>query len=162
MSKPKWLEYLGAYAGTLAAQGSPIEWVSDHRYHHLHTETPLDPHSSYEGFWWSHMGWALDWKMGARRCPRTNVAELQSQPFYVHLDKHLAWHLALHLVIMYALGGLPWVVWRMAGVTLWYHATWLVNSASHIWGDQPYRTGDMSRNNALVGFLALRWPPTMS
>ena len=52
---PKWLEYVFAYFGTLAAQGSPIEWVSDHRYHHLHCETPLDPHSSYEGFWWSHM-----------------------------------------------------------------------------------------------------------
>jgi fatty-acid desaturase len=30
-------------------QGGPLEWVSDHRYHHLHTETALDPHSSYEG-----------------------------------------------------------------------------------------------------------------
>ena len=30
------------------------------RYHHLHTDTPLDPHSPYEGFWWSHMGWLLD------------------------------------------------------------------------------------------------------
>jgi len=151
---PKWLEYTAAYCGTLAAQGSPMEWVSDHRYHHLHTETPLDPHSSYEGFWWSHMGWALDWKMGQRRCPRNNVGELEAQPFYRHLDKHLAEHLTLHLVLMYAIGGLPWVVWRMAGVTLWYHMTWLVNSASHIWGAQPYRTGDQSRNNALVGFLA--------
>ena len=41
-------------------QGDPIEWVSDHRYHHLHTDTPLDPHSPYEGFWWAHMGWLWD------------------------------------------------------------------------------------------------------
>jgi len=34
--------------------------VSSHRYHHLHCDTPLDPHSPYEGFWWSHMGWLLD------------------------------------------------------------------------------------------------------
>ena len=51
---PKWLEYLAATCGMAAMQGSPYEWVSDHRYHHLHTETPLDPHSSYEGFYWSH------------------------------------------------------------------------------------------------------------
>lgn len=37
-----------------------MEWVSSHRYHHHHTDTPLDPHSPYEGFWWSHMGWLLD------------------------------------------------------------------------------------------------------
>ena len=24
------------------------------------SDTPLDPHSPYEGFWWSHMGWLLD------------------------------------------------------------------------------------------------------
>ena len=57
---PKWLEYALAYCGVLAVQGDPIEWVSSHRYHHLHTDTPLDPHSPYEGFWWSHMGWLLN------------------------------------------------------------------------------------------------------
>ena len=59
-STPKWLEYILAYCGVLAAQGDPIEWVSGHRYHHLHTDTPLDPHSPYEGFFWSHLGWLLD------------------------------------------------------------------------------------------------------
>jgi len=57
---PKWLEYALAYCGVLAVQGEPIEWASSHRYHHLHTDTPLDPHSPYEGFWWSHMGWLLN------------------------------------------------------------------------------------------------------
>jgi hypothetical protein len=31
--------------------------------------------------------------------------------------------------------------------------TWLVNSAVHVWGDQPWKTGDSSRNNALVALL---------
>jgi stearoyl-CoA desaturase (Delta-9 desaturase) len=57
---PKWLEYALAYCGVLAIQGDPLEWVSSHRYHHLHTDTPLDPHSPYEGFWWCHCGWLLD------------------------------------------------------------------------------------------------------
>ena len=52
----------------LAVQGSPLDWVSDHRYHHLHTETPLDPHSSYEGFYWSHLGWMLDSDVYQQRC----------------------------------------------------------------------------------------------
>ena len=64
---PKWLEYALAYCGVLAIQGDPLEWVSSHRYHHLHTDTPLDPHSPYEGFWWSHMGWLLDNKVWASR-----------------------------------------------------------------------------------------------
>jgi fatty-acid desaturase len=31
----------------------------------MHCDTPLDPHSPYEGFWWSHMGWLLDNKVCA-------------------------------------------------------------------------------------------------
>lgn len=31
--------------------------------------------------------------------------------------------------------------------------TWLVNSAVHIWGEQPYESGDGSRNNAIVALL---------
>ena len=70
-STPKWLEYALAYCGVLAIQGEPMEWVSSHRYHHLHTDTPLDPHSPYEGFWWSHMGWLLDNKVSVKQacCP---------------------------------------------------------------------------------------------
>ncbi|MEC7298883.1 MAG: anhydro-N-acetylmuramic acid kinase, partial [Pseudomonadota bacterium] len=46
--------------GALAMQGDPSEWVSSHRHHHKHCDTPKDPHSPYEGFWWSHIGWVLD------------------------------------------------------------------------------------------------------
>ncbi|KAJ4897956.1 hypothetical protein Rs2_24750 [Raphanus sativus] len=48
---PKWLEYLFAYGGLLAFQGDPIEWVSNHRYHHKHCDTQRDPHSPIQGFW---------------------------------------------------------------------------------------------------------------
>lgn len=57
---PKWLEYTLAYCGVLAVQGDPMEWASTHRYHHLHSDTPLDPHSPYEGFWRCHFGWLFD------------------------------------------------------------------------------------------------------
>ena len=42
------------------SQGDPTEWVSSHRYHHQHCDTEKDPHTPYEGFWHSHMGWLLD------------------------------------------------------------------------------------------------------
>ena len=162
-SSPKWLEYIGAYLGTLAAQGSPLSWVSDHRYHHLHTDTALDPHSTYEGFWWSHMGWVLETDQHARRCPMTNVDDLKAQPFYRHLHKWLVWHLSGHLLMWFSLGfawtgrpavGVALVCWRLAAVVSMYHCTWLVNSAAHCWGSRDYRTGDQSRNNWWVGFLA--------
>ena len=35
-----------------------------------------------------------------------------------------------------------------------WHITWAVNSVSHVWGSQPFNTGDLSRNNWPVGILA--------
>ncbi|KAF2547747.1 hypothetical protein F2Q70_00023336 [Brassica cretica] len=57
---PKWLEYLFAWCGTLAFQGDPIEWVSNHRYHHQYSDTDRDPHTPRHGFWFSYFLWIFD------------------------------------------------------------------------------------------------------
>eukprot|EP00803_Ostreobium_quekettii_P003046 evm.model.scf_723.3 EVM.evm.TU.scf_723.3 scf_723:15560-17685(+) len=155
---PKWLEYVFAYFGVLAAQGDPAEWVSSHRYHHVHTDTPMDPHSPFEGFWWSHVGWVLDNKVTDDRvgaANRNNHTDVASQPFYQHLRKYYILHLSAMFVALYALGGLPAVVWGGCVRLVWvWHITWFVNSASHVWGNQQYDTGDLSRNNWWVAILA--------
>jgi len=155
-STPKWLEYILAYCGVLAAQGDPIEWVSGHRYHHLHTDTPLDPHSPYEGFFWSHLGWLLDNDVTLLRVGnRNNASDLESQWFYRWLQSTWTWHVVGQFAALFALGGLPAVVWGGALRIVWvYHITWFVNSASHVWGSQTFNTGDLSRNNWWVGILA--------
>lgn len=153
---PKWLEYVLAYCGVLAIQGEPMEWVSSHRYHHLHTDTPLDPHSPYEGFWWSHMGWLLDNKSTLERVGnRSNVADMTCQPFYNFIQKTYTWHVVGMFAALFAVGGFPAMVWGGAlRIAFVYHITWFVNSASHCWGYQSYNTGDLSRNNWWVAALA--------
>ncbi|GAB4820733.1 hypothetical protein N2152v2_007779 [Parachlorella kessleri] len=153
---PKWVEHILAYCGVLAVQGSPQEWASTHRYHHLHCDTPLDPHSPYEGFWWCHMGWILDHKTTLTRVgDRSNVRDIMQDPWYQHFEKHYIWHVVGMYVALFALGGLPALVWGGALRTIWvYHITWFVNSATHCWGYQDYNTGDLSKNNWWVGILA--------
>ncbi len=153
---PKPLEYAAAYCGALAVQGDPIEWVSSHRYHHAHCDTPRDPHTPYEGFWWSHMGWLLDNDATlARVADRGNASDLAGQPFYRFLASTYVWHVVASAAALFALGGLPWLVWGICVRTAWvYHITWAVNSAAHVWGSQSYATGDLSRNNWWVAILA--------
>ncbi|KAL4442947.1 hypothetical protein ABPG77_008438 [Micractinium sp. CCAP 211/92] len=153
---PKWLEYVFAYCGVMAVQGDPLEWVSCHRYHHLHCETPLDPHSVYEGFWWSHMGWLLDDRATQQRVFDTsNAQDMAKDPFYRHLSKHYTWHVVGQFLAIYLLGGWEALLWAGCLRTVWvYHITWFVNSAAHAWGDQEFNTGDQSRNNWWVGLLA--------
>ncbi|BBN05142.1 stearoyl-CoA desaturase (Delta-9 desaturase) [Marchantia polymorpha subsp. ruderalis] len=153
---PKWLEYVFAYCGVQAVQGDPIEWVSSHRYHHQHCDTPKDPHSPYEGFWHSHMGWLLDDESTeARVGARANIADMEKDPFYKWIQKTYIIHPIMMAVALFALGGVPYVIWGMAVRAVWvYHITWFVNSASHVWGSQKWNTGDLSRNNWWVALLA--------
>ncbi|MEZ6092226.1 MAG: acyl-CoA desaturase [Pirellulaceae bacterium] len=67
--------------------------------------------------------------------------------------------LGLALVnIGYAIGGteiaISMVVWGMfLRLVFVLHSTWLVNSASHLWGYRNYETTDMSRNNWWVALV---------
>ena len=40
-------------------------------------------------------------------------------------------------------------------VLLVHHITWSVNSVCHLWGTQPFDSHDKSRNNPVVGLLAM-------
>jgi stearoyl-CoA desaturase (delta-9 desaturase) len=62
---------------------------------------------------------------------------------------------AVQPLVYYLLGGLPAVIWGFAVRTVFlWHITWAVNSVSHIWGRQMFKTGDISMNNPLIGILA--------
>eukprot|EP00775_Hariotina_reticulata_P004324 gene4324-4577_t len=142
----KWFEYLCAFIATQAGQGDPIE-VSTHRYHHLHCDTPLDPHSPYEGFWWSHFTWLFSTE--ASMLDYANVPDLKNQFFYRMLEvTFFPWLFVLKpLLTYYYLGGWGAVAWTQAiPMVAGWHSTWLVNSAAHTYGRQPYDTGDLSTN----------------
>ncbi|BBG99363.1 fatty acid desaturase 5, partial [Prunus dulcis] len=116
---PKWLEYLFAYFGVLSLQGSPIEWVSSHRYHHQFTDTVKDVHSPLQGFWFSHMGWILDsgsrfGKYGGLK----NVEDLKRQAFYRFLHHTFLLHSFLLGTLLFVVGGLPFLTWGMVKLFL--------------------------------------------
>ncbi|KAI3712060.1 hypothetical protein L1987_70609 [Smallanthus sonchifolius] len=152
---PKWLEYTFAYCGTQALQGSPIDWVRTHRFHHQYVDTEKDPHSPIKGFWFSHILWMFDTNNTSNMVgERNNVRDLEKQFFYRFVSRtYIAHPIALALVL-YALGGLPFIVWGMGVRVVWgYHMTWLVNSTCHGSGNQTWDTRDLSLNNRWIGIL---------
>ncbi|KAM7523025.1 hypothetical protein LguiA_012927 [Lonicera macranthoides] len=155
---PKWLEYFWAYCGSHALQGSPLSWVSIHRTHHLHADKERDPHSPIEGFWFSHFNWMFDTKyyIDKQGGALNNVGDMDKQPFYWFMeDTYLAHPIAL-AALLYAVGGLPWLVWGMGVRSIVLaHSTYLVASGLHIWGSRTYNTDDNSHNNWFMAFLTL-------
>jgi len=147
---PKPLEYLFAICGALSLQGGPIFWVAGHRRHHLYTEdNDRDPYSARRGFWWSHMAWLFykrpeffDYNTYRQFAP-----DLDRDPFYRWLNKYfLLLQLPLGLAL-YALGGWSFVIYGMfVRIVLLWHSTWLINSATHIYGYRSHASEDNSRN----------------
>ena len=58
------------------------------------------------------------------------------------------------MLILLAVGGWSMMLWGVCvRVVVGLHATWLVNSAAHMWGKQRFATSDDSRNNWWVALL---------
>jgi len=153
---PRWLEYLLAICATLSLEGGPLVWVTTHRIHHQHSDRLGDPHSPREGGWWSHAGWVIH-GAGADAEPlllAKYAPDLMKDAFYRRLNRYHWVPLTLLAFILLAVGGWPWVLWGIfLRVTLGLHATWLVNSATHMWGSRRFATRDDSRNNWWVALL---------
>ena len=150
---PQWIARFFATCGALSAEYGPITWSGIHRQHHKYSDTDPDPHDMNKGFWWSHIGWMF-YDVPAEKNVRKYTADLRQDPYFRWLDK---WFLLLQIPLgltLYLIGGWSLVLWgiplRLAVV---YHVTWLVNSATHTWGERPYDTEDNSRNNKWVAVL---------
>jgi fatty-acid desaturase len=153
---PKAVEYFLAVCGTLALQGGPIWWVMTHRIHHAHTDGEGDPHSPRDGRWWSHMGWILQGYSF-----RHDIASATRYAPDLVRDRFHVWLTRLHLVpplavgaILFAVGGWSVLLWGLfLCSTVMLHTTWLVNSATHMWGTRRFETRDDSRNSWWVALL---------
>lgn len=153
---PKWLEYFLTICATLALEGGPIFWVATHRVHHQLTDKEGDPHSPRDGKWWSHMGWIILGKTLHQNTKELSpyVPDLRKDKFHNWISK---WHwvpiTVLGFVIL-AVGGWQMVLWGIfLRTVVGLHCTWLVNSATHIWGSQRFVTGDDSTNNFAIAML---------
>jgi stearoyl-CoA desaturase (delta-9 desaturase) len=150
---PKWLEYFLVLCGTLACQGSPIEWIGLHRIHHKYSDTTPDPHNSNRGFWWSHMGWML-YKIPANDDIPRYTQDIKDDPFYKFCHNNLILIQVALGLLLYAFGGWPYVIWGIfVRLVVVFHCTWFVNSATHKFGYQRYESHDNSKNCWWVALL---------
>jgi stearoyl-CoA desaturase (delta-9 desaturase) len=155
--KPKWLEYVLTAFASCAAQGDALGMVSDHRRHHAHTDQDFDTHSPNKGFFHAHFFW---WWVKEER-ELHNAAyykrwapDLYKDPVHRWLSKYHWVFPVLLCVALYAIGGMPWLVWGgFVRTVLCIHTTWSVNSVAHTWGYRNYETKDLSRNSWWVALL---------
>jgi stearoyl-CoA desaturase (delta-9 desaturase) len=164
-----------AVLGSMGGQGPVINWVSNHRRHHQHSDQVGDPHSpnltddgrplgGFRGFWHAHIGWMLGGDL-------TNAVQyskdLLRDPMIKRINQLYPLWIAVSIVIPTALaalmrgsleGAFHGFIWGgLLPIALTQHATWTIASLAHIFGSRPYSTtkADTSRNNLLVAIPIL-------
>jgi stearoyl-CoA desaturase (delta-9 desaturase) len=161
---PRAVERALAVLGALASQGGPLQWVAVHRIHHRHSDTEGDPHSPRDGLWWAHLLWWFPYTPALSDSfrYRSYVRDLSGDPVLRFLQRYNSIVPPAFALIVFLAGtatgglGLSWLVWGVfVRTSLVYHATWLVNSATHRWGYRSHKTEDDSTNLWWVALVSL-------
>ncbi len=161
-------QFIFGVLGASAVQRGPIWWAAHHRHHHAHSDQEGDIHSPKQvGFWKAHMGWFLTHRGFAP--DMKYVKDLLKFRELRWLDRFDIAVPTLLGVGMFLLGvllektapqlgtnGWQMLVWGFfISTVLCYHGTYTINSLSHVFGRQRYRTGDTSRNNWFLAIITL-------
>jgi stearoyl-CoA desaturase (delta-9 desaturase) len=148
-------QFVLALLGNSAMQRGPLWWAANHRQHHVHSDGEKDIHSPVQhGFWWSHLGW---------------ITDLARFPELRFLDRFDVLVPAALGTAMFALGaalnrmapelgtsGPQMLIWGFfISTVVLAHATFSINSLTHMFGWKRYPTDDESRNNFWLALITL-------
>ena len=140
--------------GAAAFQNSALAWCSDHRQHHRFVDdTERDPYPVRKGFWYAHWIWVME----ASERPLEAVADLEHDPL-------VRWQHRYHFLIGGAVALLPvlavglatgnvaghLIIGLLLRIVATHHSTFLINSAAHWFGSQPYTDANSARDNVVL------------
>ncbi|EEZ98125.1 acyl-CoA desaturase 1 isoform X2 [Tribolium castaneum] len=151
---------------TIAGQNCLYIWVRDHRQHHKYSDTDADPHNSNRGFFFSHIGWLMSRKHPAviAKGKTIDMSDLENDSLVMLQKEHYKF-----LYIIFAIGipiAIPIYGWNESFTNslfisyfgryiLQLHATWLINSATHLYGTKPYDKFMNPVENYFISMIAL-------
>lgn len=148
------LRLLALLLGAAAFQNSALAWCSDHRHHHRFVDdVERDPYPVRRGFWYAHWLWVLE----AKDRPFDSVGDLQQDPLIRWQHRYHFWIgaavaatpvLVVGLLTHNLLGQL--VIGLLLRIVVTHHSTFLINSAAHWFGTQPYTDANSARDNVLL------------
>jgi stearoyl-CoA desaturase (delta-9 desaturase) len=148
-------QFVLAWVATSAVQKGVLWWSAHHRHHHRYSDLHGDLHSpGLQGFIWAHIGWIL-----APDYERTEIERVPDLAKYPELVWLNTWHLVPPITLavgLFLLGGIPWLIWGFfVSTVLCWHATFVINSLTHMFGRRRYVTKDDSRNSFLLALVTM-------
>jgi stearoyl-CoA desaturase (Delta-9 desaturase) len=158
----RWLRVVLALAGSTAIEGSPTQWVADHRRHHAYSDQEGDPHSPWrygesvwgltKGLFYAHMGWLFHREVSNRErfapdlVADKDMRRLDALFVPVVVASVAGPALIAGLVTWSWQGALSAFFWAgLVRIAVLHHVTWSINSICHVYGERPFATRDGDR-----------------
>ncbi len=156
--------FLAVHTGNWVTGLDPKGWSCMHRLHHLHSDTPEDPHSP------SHNGLLELMLVQLRSYNRVLVSLIKGKPTETAVVKDLGFEVSwlnrrglwllpyvAHATVGLALGffGHAWLLGAAYYLGMMTHPIqgWMVNALAHRFGYRNFETPDDSRNNTFVALF---------
>jgi stearoyl-CoA desaturase (delta-9 desaturase) len=145
-------QFILAFLAQSTAQKGALWWAAHHRSHHLLSDQPGDLHSPVQdGFWYSHFGWLFN---NTSDTDYSRIPDLNRYPELRFLNRyHLLPPIALGVGTFLLFGWSGLCVGFFLSTVLTWHATFTINSLSHVFGKRRFSTTDDSRNNWLLAIV---------
>ncbi|KAM4729196.1 LOW QUALITY PROTEIN: stearoyl-CoA desaturase b [Anableps anableps] len=155
-----------ALGNSMAFQNDIYEWPGTIVFHHKYSETDADPHNAKRGFFFSHIGWLLVRKHPdvIEKGQKLELGDLKADKVVMFQRRYYKLSVVLLCFLFPML--VPWYFWGeclsvsyfvpgLLRYTVVLNATWLVNSAAHMWGNRPYDKTINPRENPFVAISAI-------
>lgn len=144
-------QYVLAITGTLCSLGSIISWVAIHRYHHLHADTPEDPHSPrHIGAW---RAYTYDWNRA--NISKKFIRDAMNDPMILWLHRNYFRVVFAYVVLLAVID--PWLVIFAYAIpaTGCLNGVAAVTVIGHIHGYTSHDVNDTSKNSWIACVMSL-------
>jgi fatty-acid desaturase len=139
---PRWLFRVLVWLGTLVGMAGPFGMIRAHDMRDWHQrQTVCPPHPSHAAGFWKDFWWQVHCLFDLRHPPRFEIEDdVARDPFLIWLERTWMWQQVPLALILYAAGGMAWVVWGVSlRITVSLAGHWVIGHYAHHGGHQGWR-----------------------
>lgn len=155
----KLVEYIIATLGTLAAYSPIAFFISNHVYHHKHSDTEKDPSSPLKGFWESFFMWRMRRDVLRKVYVKNYCFKIFLTDSYLKfLSRYYDYIIYTYAIILTFIGIEYLLMFFLLPTFIEHLRLNLISSLSHLnvpFSYRNYDTNDTSQNNYVFGILSM-------
>ncbi|XOV78644.1 MAG: acyl-CoA desaturase [Aestuariibacter sp.] len=155
---PKWLEYIMVHLGTVVGLAGPFGMLRTHDLRDwAQRQKECHPYLGHQTSLWQDAWWQLFCDLKLNSPPRIRIDDnIANDPIYQWMEKYWMWQQLPITLILFYLGGLPYVIWGVAArVSVSIIGHWLIGHFAHNKGHKSWYVNEACIQGHNVSFTSI-------